>query len=438
MESAAARHPLTARAPARHPPGTLEGPSPEARAEARAGLYVHVPFCATRCTYCDFSSGSLSAAALERYLEGLEREVALRAPAAAGLSFTSVFFGGGTPSALAARHFRRVWQVLRAGFTLAPSAEITLEANPESVRPALLEAWREAGVNRLSMGAQSFEPSELESLGRIHAADRPAEAIASARAHGFQRLSLDLMFGFPGHTTATWRRTLERALEIGPEHLSAYCFIPEPGTLLGSAALSGERTLPSPEYQADLYGLLTDRLAAAGYGCYETSNFCRPGAEARHNLVYWLRRPYLGLGPSAHGLVNGTRYGNHYSLERWAADLERGSLPQDESKPESPESAASECVMLALRLATGLRLTDYPLPLARAIARRYALAFDHALATGRLVGETRTLRIAAEHRFVADDIIAWVEARSERRAVDSRTSGSVPLRACPSPPSPAA
>ena len=416
----------------------LEGPSPAARAEARRGLYVHVPFCATRCSYCDFSSGSLSATALERYLEGMEREVALRAPSVAGQVFSSVFFGGGTPSALSARHFRRLGQALRSNFAIAPGAEITLEANPESVRPALLEAWREAGVNRLSMGAQSFVPAELERLGRLHDAERPAAAIAAARAHGFRRLSLDLMFGFPGHTEQTWRHTLERALEIRTEHLSAYCFIPEPGTPLGNAALSGAAPLPGPEEQAEHYALLTETLAAAGLGCYETSNFCRPGAEARHNLVYWLRRPYLGLGPSAHGLLNGVRYGNHYALERWASELALGRQPQSETEPESPERAASECVMLALRLSTGLKFADYPRPLARAIERRYAGAFDHAVAIGRLASAPGTLRIAATHRFVADDVIAWIEARAERPGVDSAPRGSVPLLACPSPPFPAA
>jgi oxygen-independent coproporphyrinogen-3 oxidase len=408
------------------------------RAEARAGLYVHVPFCATRCSYCDFSSGRLSAAAVERYLGGIEREVALRAPAAAGLAFSSVFFGGGTPSALAPRHFGRLWRAIRSGFSIAPGAEITLEANPESVRGALLAAWREAGVNRLSMGAQSFVPAELEALGRIHDAGRPAAAVAAARAHGFGRLSLDLMFGFPGHTEAAWRHTLERALEIGTEHLSAYCFIPEAGTPLGNAALAGTAKLPGPEAQADLYALLTERLAAAGLGCYETSNFCRPGAEARHNLVYWLRRPYVGLGPSAHGLLNGVRYGNHYALDRWAADLERGDAPESERERESSRSAASESVMLALRLATGLRLADYPPPLARAIERHYAAAFDHALATGRLTARRGALAIRPAHRFVADDVIAWIEARAERRAVDSAPSASVNLRACPNPPFPAA
>ncbi|OGF15358.1 MAG: hypothetical protein A2W00_07210 [Candidatus Eisenbacteria bacterium RBG_16_71_46] len=372
---------------------------------------MHVPFCATRCTYCDFSSGALSAAAVERYLGALEREIALRAPRCADASHRSVFFGGGTPSALSSRHFRRAWKALRDGFRIAPDAEITLEANPESVRPVLLEVWAEAGVNRLSMGAQSFVPEELARLGRIHDAARPGEAFALARAHGFRRLSLDLMFGFPGHTAERWRRSIDEALALEPEHLSAYCFIAEPGTPLGDAAISGAAPLPAPEEQADLYALLEARLAAAGYGCYETSNFCRPGAEARHNLVYWLRRPYVGLGPSAHGLLDGVRYGNHYAPARWAEQLERGQGPESEVEPEREASAAEEALMLGLRLGGGMRPDDYSPAFWSTIRRRYGGAFTHARATGRLEMDADGVRIPAPLRFVADDVIAWVAAR---------------------------
>jgi oxygen-independent coproporphyrinogen-3 oxidase len=385
-----------------------------ARDEARAGLYVHVPFCATRCHYCDFSSGALSAAAVERYLAALEREIALRAEAARPLVFTSVFFGGGTPSALSARHFARVWRALAASFTIARGAEITLEANPESVRPALLDAWAAAGVNRLSMGAQSFAPEELEALGRIHSAARPAEAFAMARAHGFRRLSLDLMFGFPGHTIERWRHTVDAALGLEPEHLSAYCFIPEPGTPLGTAVLTGRQALPSAEDQAESYEALASWIEPRAFMPYETSNFCRAGGEARHNLVYWLRRPYVGLGPSAHGLLNRTRYGNHYALERWAAALESGASCEAEREPESEETLALEMMMLGLRLAEGLDRRDYADGAWAALERRYGMALAHALATGRLERATHGVRIARAHAFVADDVIAWIEARAQR------------------------
>jgi oxygen-independent coproporphyrinogen-3 oxidase len=412
----------TAPAAARDRTASVEGPGASARAEARLGLYVHVPFCAVRCTYCDFSSGRLSAIAVERYLAAMEREAARRAPQAEGMAFTSVFFGGGTPSALSARHFARLWGALRSHLAIAPGAEITLEANPESVRPALLEAWAAAGVNRLSMGAQSFDPQELSRLGRIHDTARPGAAFALARAHGFRRLSLDLMFGFPGHTPASFAATLEQALALAPEHLSAYCFIPEAGTPLGDAVLRGAAGLPGPGEQADLYTSLCEKLAGAGFGIYETSNFCRPGAEARHNLVYWLRRDYLGLGPSAHGLWRGVRYGNHYGMERWAASLE-ADRACDTLEAESAPSRADEIVMLGLRLATGLVATDYPPACWGEVTRRYGPAIRDALATGRLDRTADGVRVPPALRFLADDVIAWLMAAAERNPSFARDAG---------------
>ncbi|MBI1799824.1 MAG: radical SAM family heme chaperone HemW [Candidatus Eisenbacteria bacterium] len=419
-----------------------DGPSTAARDEARAGLYVHVPFCATRCTYCDFSSGALSHDTLERYLNALAIEVPSRAESARGTRFTSVFFGGGTPSALASRHFAAVMRLLRDHFEIANGAEITLEANPESVRPALLDAWAAGGVNRLSMGAQSFDPGELAKLGRIHSVDRPAEAVRLARTHGFGRLSLDLMFGFPEHTPERFAATLDRALACGVEHLSAYCFIPEPGTPLGDAALSGRAALPSAEEQADLYESLTLRVSVAGMSCYETSNFCRPGAEARHNVGYWLRRPYLGLGPSAHSLLGGLRFGNHYAAARWAEALERGASPESERETESDASVAEEIVMLGLRLGNGLIPRDYAAKDWNAVRGRYGAALDHAVAASRLERTSLGWRVPRRLRFVADECIAWVAARERRpirRPVWFDTASAVPImiEPCSSLPSPA-
>jgi oxygen-independent coproporphyrinogen III oxidase len=397
----------------------LDGPATDSSAAARVGLYVHVPFCAVRCRYCDFSSGSLSAKVLARYLEAMEREALLRAPLARDTAFTSVFFGGGTPSALSARHFARLMGLLRTHFTIAPDAEITLEANPESVRSTLLTAWRAGGVNRLSFGVQSFHTDELARLGRIHDAERPAEAMALARAHGFERLSLDLMFGFPGHSEARFAATVERALALEPEHLSAYCFIPEAGTPMGDEVLGGRVEPPDPDLEADLYQGLTRRLERAGYGCYETSNFCRPQAEARHNLVYWLRRDYLALGPSAHGLWRGVRYGNHYATERWAASLEQG-LPCDTREEESERSRADEVVMLGLRLSRGVSARDHAPLHWREVLARYGSAFEAGLATGRLAATSDGVRIRRRDRFVADDVISWLMARAERSDAPAR------------------
>ncbi len=416
-------------------PRGIEGPGAAAREAARAGLYVHVPFCAARCAYCDFSSGTFSDASAQRWLSALEREIGLRAPPAAGLVFSSVFLGGGTPSTLSPEHVGRLFRSLRGGFALAPDAEVTLEANPESVDERRLAAWRAAGVNRLSVGAQSFHADELARLGRIHPAGRPAEAFALARAHGLRRLSLDLMFGFPGHTIERWEGSLERALELEPEHLSAYALSPEPGTRLGDAVLGGAAPVPPDSQLAESYERFLERAAGAGLGSYETSNACRPGAEARHNLVYWLRRPYVGLGPSAHGLLGGARYGNLRDLEAWAAALESGGAPEAEREVESTAAAAREVLLLGLRLTTGVHRGDYPAGLWDAVSRRYGAALEEAASTGRLLASADGFAIPPALRYLADDLLAWIEARAEAHGFDSDSAHSVPSPSCPTPPS---
>lgn len=428
-----AEHPVRPDVPA--DPLGGEGPGALARDAARAGLYVHVPFCAVRCTYCHFSTESFSAAKVERWFEALEREADLRAPLAGDRAFTSLFFGGGTPSALSAKQFARLWRILRDRFALAPGAEVTLEANPESVRAPLLEAWRAAGVNRLSLGVQSFEPDELRRLGRIHDSGRPAEAVALARAHGFERVSLDLMFGFPGHTLEAFDRTLGRALELGVEHLSAYAFIVEAGNPLSDAVLAGHEAVAGDELQAELHALFLERAAAAGLRFYETSNVSRPGAEARHNLTYWLRRDYLSLGPSAHGLWRGERWGNRFTTADWAESAARGEWPEESREACTPETTADEILMLGLRLGRGLEREAYGSIDWQLVERRFGLAFEAGEREGRLERTQSGWRIPPEHRFLADDTIAWLAARS--RAVDSVSRDFLDSTPCSTPLSPA-
>ena len=392
------------------------GPSARARASARTALYVHVPFCAAPCPYCHFSKETLSSGGVERGLLALEREAALRAPAAREVAFTSLFFGGGSPSAIGPRQFQRASRILAQHFTLAPGAEVTLEANPETVKPGLLEAWAGAGVNRLSMGVQSFVPEELRLLGRIHDEQRPAEAFRLARAHGFRRLSLDLMFGFPGHTAEHWAHTLEAALALEPEHLSAYGFIPEEGTPLGDAVARGAARTVAPEIEAELYEQAEARLAAAGLANYETSNWSRPYAESVHNLTYWLRRDYLSLGPSAHGLWRGGRYANAHALGDWAARLERGLDPADEHERETPESRADETLMLAMRLASGLQMAGLEADDRHQFLARYGEALAAGVHAGRIERTDGGWRLPREHRFVADDTIAWLQVRARSLA----------------------
>ncbi len=396
------------------PPDPLihEGPAERSRDEARRGLYVHVPFCTVRCHYCHFSTAAFSGDSVERWFTALEREVAVRAPLAEGVAFTSLFFGGGTPSALSSRHFRRLWALLAAHFTLAPGAEVTLEANPETAKAPLLEAWRECGVNRLSLGAQTFEPAELKQLGRIHDEVRPVEAVERARAHGFARISLDLMYGYPGHHAEAFARTLARVASLELEHVSAYCFIPEGVPADGARALAAGGEPVSDEVQAELYGQLDEALRGAGLACYETSNWCRPGAESRHNLTYWLRRDWIALGPSAHALWHGSRWANHFSSADWAAALERGEDGAVDREVPSEAAACDEIVMLGLRLSSGLLWADYPAATIAALEHRYGRAFAAAHDAGRLEAGPGGWRIPRAHRFLADDTIAWLAARA--------------------------
>lgn len=397
-----------------------EGPGTLARAQAQAGLYVHVPFCTTRCTYCDFATDTLTRARLESYMEAIELELRLRSRAAGRLELTSVFFGGGTPSVLPSRHIRRLFDVIRDTYRIAPSAEITLEANPESVRERLLDTWADLGVNRLSLGVQSFDDTELRTLGRIHDAVRPAEAVRHLRAHGFPHYSIDLMFGYPGHGPKQWARTMQRAIDLEPEHVSAYCFVAEPCTPLGHASLTGRRPAPSSDDQSDAYAALQAVMSRNGYGCYETSNFCRPDREARHNLVYWLRRPYVGVGPSAHGALNGVRYGNERSLDAWARGVMQSAADRDGAfafevrEAETADARADEIVMLGLRLSSGLHESDYAPSVWTSVRERYAEAFARGVESGRLTRTGRGWRIPASLRFLADDVIAWLAARVAR------------------------
>ena len=414
-----------------------DAPAPAARDAARAGLYVHVPFCAVTCPYCHFAKGPLSAAAVERWLAALAREAALHAPLARGVAFTSLFLGGGSPSAISARAFARLLRIVRDHFALAPGAEVTLEANPEGVKPALVAAWAAAGVNRLSVGAQSFVAEELRRLGRVHGPDGPARAFALARAHGIRRLSLDLMFGFPGHGPEPFARTLAAAVALAPGHVSAYAFQAEAGTPLGDAVLAGRVALPSPDAQADLYELAGAALGAAGLEPYETSNFCRPGEEARHNLTYWLRRDWLALGPSAHGLWRGRRWANAFTLADWAARLERGDDPAVEREDDAPARRADDVVMLALRLAGGLRAADHAPAAWRQLTDRYGAAFAQGERAGRLERTPGGWRLPAAHRFVADDTLAWLAVRAGGR-FDTLSTGSLNSTPCPDLRSPAA
>lgn len=324
-----------------------------------AGLYVHLPFCAAICTYCDFASEVYSAERPRRYLTLLERDFArnvARLDMAPGERYAprTIFLGGGTPSALSLGELVAFFDALERHVDLGRVEEFTIEANPGSTDAAKLDLLLKRGVNRISFGVQSFQPHLLKLLGRIHGANQGREAVALARAAGFTNISIDLMHGLPGQSLDDLARDLDEALALGTEHISAYGLIYEDGTPLKNAVAEGKLKRLPPEEESAHYRLVMDRLETGGLPQYEISNYARLGCEARHNLIYWRNEAYLGAGVSAAGFVNFERATNHYEMDAYMGAIERGEDPIASRETLDPQARAREALVLELRLRAGV------------------------------------------------------------------------------------
>ena len=321
------------------------------------GLYLHVPFCAGKCAYCDFYSLPRPAAGeIARWLDGLAREAA-HAPA--GFAPRTVFIGGGTPTLLPPDTLRRLLDWLRRAFDLSAVTEWTVEANPGALTAEPLDILRAGGADRMSLGAQSFDPDTLRFLGRRHTPEDIAQAVRAVRAAGFLRLNLDLLYALPGRTSHALDQTLAAALALKPEHLSAYALTVEPGTPLAARQAAGTWQPADDGDAADQFHRVRATLAAAGFAHYEISNFARPGEECRHNLLYWSGGEYLGLGPAAHSHWAGARWGNPPDLAAWAEALEAGRAPRAFEERLDPAARARETLVFSLRRLAGVRRADF-------------------------------------------------------------------------------
>jgi len=319
-----------------------------------AGLYVHVPFCLTRCGYCDFNAYAGLDALKPRYLRGLVSEARLAARSWDGAAIETVFLGGGTPTTMTPDDLRSLLQALRDAFDVAPGAEVTIEANPDTVDESSLTALLEAGYTRLSMGAQSFDPEVLQALERLHSPGSVRSAVGAARAAGCSNVNLDLIYGAHGETLESWERTLAETIALAPEHVSAYALTIEPATPLGRAVARGDVPAPDADVQADMFRLACSMLRDAGYGHYEVSNWARPGYECSHNLGYWRRQPYLGLGAGAHSYRDDRRWWNVRPPEEYLSTVERGELPVGGQETLEAGDAYLEEVFLRLRILEGV------------------------------------------------------------------------------------
>ena len=319
-----------------------------------AGLYVHVPFCLTRCGYCDFNAYAGLGHLASRYGQALEAEAGLWADDWRGERFGSVFLGGGTPTTLDQADLGRLLGSLRGRFDVEPWAEVTIEANPDTVDAAKLAALREAGYTRLSMGAQSFDQRVLDSLERLHRPASVRRAFAAARAAGHTNVNLDLIYGANGETLASWRQTLEETIALRPEHVSAYAFTIEQATPLGRKVQAGLVPGPEPDLPADMFDLACELLSDAGYRHYEVSNWALSGFECKHNLGYWRKRPYLGLGAGAHSYRDGRRWWNVRPPSEYLETVEHGLRPVGGEEHLTLQDERLEEVFLKLRILEGV------------------------------------------------------------------------------------
>jgi oxygen-independent coproporphyrinogen-3 oxidase len=377
------------------------------------GVYVHIPFCQTRCGYCDFNTYTATELAggvtTGGYVDTVLQEMQLAATVLGdGDVFgdrmppvSTIFFGGGTPTLLPAEHLGLLIREIADRFGMADEVEITTEANPESVTPAYFAKLRAAGFTRVSIGMQSAVPRVMEVLDRQHRPGRPEEAVAEARAAGFEHVNLDLIYGAPYETDDDWMQSLQAAIGANPDHISAYALVVEQGTALARQVATGVVPAPEDDVLADRYVMADEALGAAGYEWYEVSNWARgDAARCRHNEIYWRNANWWGFGPGAHSHVSGVRWWNVKHPARYAAYLEQGRSPAAGRETLDDRARFTEYVMLGVRMRSGLAIDDLPPQSRLAVGQLqgWGLVDPNAVGTGRLV-------LTQRGRLMADAVV---------------------------------
>ncbi len=397
--------------------------------DERLSLYIHIPFCAAKCGYCDFNSYAGQESLIPAYTQALIREAGLWAPLCEGRRVETVYFGGGTPSLMLLSDLERVLGRARSDFDVAPDAEVSLEANPGSVDSDYLRGLRSLGVNRLSIGVQSLDDGELAALGRIHSAEEARAAFTAARRAGFDNVSLDLIYGLPRQTPAQWQGNLEAALALTPEHLSLYALTIEEDTPLGRDVASGRVPEPDPDIAAEMYTWAEERLGDAGYEHYEISNWSRPGFQCRHNVACWRNGSWLGLGAGSHSHLRqtagretweaGYRFANAAATQRyidlvgetWAARRQDGERPELDSMRQvtfreriDRKLERADTLILGLRLTEGVRPADWRARFGEDLEAAYGPTLAELRGLGVLEHDAGPLRLSRRGRLLANEV----------------------------------
>jgi oxygen-independent coproporphyrinogen-3 oxidase len=364
-----------------------------------AGIYIHIPFCVAKCPYCDFYSIVSTPAVHQQFMASMKREIALQAATSwVDAAFDTIYFGGGTPSLLKIAGLGQITAELHKNFNITGNAEVTVEVNPDTVDGDFFKKLPGIGVNRVSIGIQSFNDNELLTLGRIHDARTSLRAIEAVKKSEIRNLSLDLIFGIPGQDEKSWQRTLSLAVKQNPDHISAYGLTIEKGTPLETLIKSRELAAVSDDVQAKMYRALLQAMAGSGFDRYEISNFAHPGFESRHNLKYWEGEKYLGLGPAAHSFDGQLRSANFRDLEKYTRMLDKNHLPVAFSEKLTDYQKKQERLLLGLRLASGVPLAEV-----ETVINKTAMAT--LISSGHIFINDDRVLLSEKGLLVADEVI---------------------------------
>lgn len=365
-------------------------------------LYIHIPFCKAKCAYCDFNSYVGLEDLYDDYVDALLQEMALISGRLSPLRGRTIYLGGGTPTVLSLQQLRRVLEGCAQVFVIDEGAEVTCEANPGTVDLDYLEGLRNLGVGRLSLGVQSLHDDELGLLGRVHNAAQAIEAYDMARQAGFENINLDLIYAFPGHTLKRWRATLEKAMALGPEHLSLYPLSLEEGTPLWGRVKNGELQAPDDDLAAEMYILAEELLE--GYSHYEISNWAKPGYESRHNLTYWHDEGYLSFGAGAHSYYGGRRSWNAARPEEYIRRLKMGESAREGEEVIDTPLEMAETVIMGLRLSEGVEFYRFKRRFGRDLSSLYGPEIGELVALGLLEMNGKNIRLTSRGRLLGNEV----------------------------------
>ncbi len=369
------------------------------------GMYLHIPFCHQICFYCDFNKVFFKDQPVDAYIESMGKELALwKQQGALDVPLETVFLGGGTPTALEPAQLERLLELIHQYVPMSDNVEWSSEANPDELTREKMEVLFKGGVNRLSMGVQTFDQDLLKRLGRTHANDDVLRAVETAREVGFTNISFDLMYGLPGQTMAQWDETLERAFAFGMPHFSAYSLIIEPKTVFYNLMVKGKLNTVTEDLEGDMYERLMDEMEKHGLHQYEISNFAKPGHESRHNLLYWDNEEYIGVGAGAHGYVHGVRYSNHGPLKKYMEPLESGQRPVLDATTVSVKAQMEEEMFLGLRKTAGVDMAHFNQKFGAPLEQVYGEILQSEKAKGNLAVEQGRVKLTQKGRFVGNEV----------------------------------